>query len=113
MKINKNKIQKTSYEKTTKSNLMKIFLTCITLTSLSFILIMQKFLNKKILITCIILNTIIQVLIQCIYFLYFEILSKDTKQWQLISSIFTATIITIFTTGSLWIMKHLHNNLML
>lgn len=67
--------------------------------------------NKLTLFIIIITCAIIQIYIHLILFLHLN--NTAHQKWHLISLIFTIFIIFILILGSIWIMTHLHHNLMI
>lgn len=86
------------------------FLSSIFLTLIPFYVIYNKLFEKKILLTIIILCAITQIFIHLFYFLHLRHMPNLT--WKIISLIFTIFIIFVLVIGSIWIMLHLHHNLM-
>ncbi|CEN32126.1 Cytochrome bo(3) ubiquinol oxidase subunit 4 [Candidatus Westeberhardia cardiocondylae] len=96
-----------------KLHLGKVFLICFILTIFPFLLACERDeINKKIITIAIISCITMQIIIQFVYFLHLKLPSTNIQQWNLISCFFTILIIIILVSGSIWIMHHLHHNLM-
>ncbi|MCJ8335804.1 MAG: cytochrome o ubiquinol oxidase subunit IV [Epibacterium sp.] len=52
----------------------------------------------------------IQVLVHVYYFLHVTVQAEDG--WQFMSLLFTAILLIIIMSGSIWVMLHLHENMM-
>lgn len=86
------------------------FILSLILTCIPFYCIQYQFFEKKTLLFITIFCAVIQIYIHLIYFLHLGHM-PDVK-WNIISLIFTIFIIFILVFGSIWIMTHLHYNLM-
>lgn len=51
-----------------------------------------------------------QILVHVYYFLHVSI--KVEEGWQAMSMVFTAIVLVIILAGSIWVMLHLHDNMM-
>lgn len=52
----------------------------------------------------------IQILVHVQYFLHVDLKAEDG--WQVMSLVFTAIVLVIVLAGSIWVMFHLHANMM-
>ena len=85
------------------------FLLALILTAIPFWLVMGDVLDNKIATIAIILALgAVQIVVHVIYFLHMD--AKAEGGWNLLSFIFTATLLIIVLAGSLWIMTHLKDN---
>lgn len=88
------------------------FVLSMILTIIPFYLVItdHKIFKKSTLFLIVISCAIIQIYIHLIFFLHIN--DASNKIWNLISLIFTTFITLILILGSIWIMTHLHHNLM-
>lgn len=86
------------------------FILSIFLTSIPFYIIQYQVFKHNILLAITICCAIAQVYIHLIYFLHLG--HMPHLAWNIISLIFTIFIVFVLVIGSLWIMIHLHHNLM-
>lgn len=85
------------------------FALSVVLTVIPFWLVMAKVLDSKTATIAIILAIgAVQIVVQVVYFLHVDARAQDG--WTLMSFLFTATLIVIMLTGSIWIMYHLKEN---
>ncbi|AGC03522.1 cytochrome o ubiquinol oxidase protein CyoD [Candidatus Blochmanniella chromaiodes str. 640] len=87
------------------------FVLSLVLTIVPFFMVTYDTINKKILINIIVFCSIMQIIVHLIFFLHLGNVSNQA--WNLISLIFTIFIVFILVLGSVWIMTHLHHNLMI
>lgn len=87
------------------------FILSLIFTILPFYITIYNIFNTNILLIMIIVCAVIQIYIHLIYFLKID--NIFNKQWNILSLIFTIFILFILVFGSIWIMKHLHHNLMI
>ncbi|MGO2241092.1 MAG: cytochrome o ubiquinol oxidase subunit IV [Halomonas sp.] len=59
----------------------------------------------------IVVTAILQVLVQLVMFMHLNFKSEDG--WNMLSFVFTVAILVLVIGGSLWIMQHLHLNMMI
>ncbi|MBO9395953.1 MULTISPECIES: cytochrome o ubiquinol oxidase subunit IV [unclassified Shimia] len=52
----------------------------------------------------------IQMLVHVVYFLHLTVSAEDG--WQAMSVVFTVMLVVIIMAGSIWVMAHLHENMM-
>lgn len=86
------------------------FILSIFLTIIPFYIIKCNFFEKNISLIMIIICAVVQIYVHLIYFLHLGRMTHT--RWNLISLIFTIFIVFILVLGSIWIMTHLHHNLM-
>ncbi|WHL24871.1 MAG: cytochrome o ubiquinol oxidase subunit IV [Candidatus Blochmannia vicinus] len=87
------------------------FILSIILTIIPFFMVTYNITNNKILTNIIISCAVIQIFVHLICFLHLGNVSHQL--WNLIFLIFTVFIVFILVFGSIWIMTHLHHNLMI
>lgn len=88
------------------------FILSIILTVTPFYIIEYNIVSdKNTLLLTTIFCAVIQIYTHLILFLHLNDISNQI--WQLISLVFTIFIIFILILGSIWIMTHLHHNLMI
>nr|WP_181338246.1 cytochrome o ubiquinol oxidase subunit IV [Hyphomicrobium methylovorum] len=86
------------------------FLLSVVLTAIPFWLVMSGVLSAAPTAVLVTLLAVIQVLVHTVYFLHVD--TRSESGWTLVALIFTAIIVLIVISGSLWIMYHLHGNMM-
>ncbi|WP_395479883.1 cytochrome o ubiquinol oxidase subunit IV [Candidatus Curculioniphilus buchneri] len=87
------------------------FIFSIILTIIPFFLVIQQStINHKILVVILVVCATIQILVHLTYFLHLD--TSFQQNWDLMAFLFTVLIVLILVIGSLWIMWHLHINLM-
>ncbi len=85
------------------------FVLAVILTAIPFWLVMGDVLaNKTATIVAILVFGAVQIVVHVIYFLHMD--AQAESGWTLMSFLFTATLILIMLSGSIWIMYHLHSN---
>ena len=85
------------------------FILSVVLTAIPFWLVMGSVLENKMATMAIILAfAAVQIVVHVSYFLHVD--AQQEEGWNLMSFIFTATLIMIMLVGSMWIMFHLHEN---
>ena len=81
------------------------------LTAVPFWLVMDGVLaNVQAAVLTIIALAFIQILVHTIFFLHVN--TRSEGGWTLMALMFTVVMVTIVISGSLWIMYHLHSNMM-
>lgn len=85
------------------------FIASIILTLIPFELITHKTANHFVILSIIVALAIIQILVHLVFFLH---LRFSFKTQSIIALLYTLLLITIIVGASLWIMYHLHQNLM-
>lgn len=88
------------------------FILSVILTIIPFCAVKYcNFINKSIPLLIITICAFIQIYIHLVLFIHLN--NTSNKIWNLISLIFTMFIIFILILGSIWIMTHLHHNLII
>lgn len=88
------------------------FVLSMILTTIPFYIIQYNIFEKNISLTIIVLCAIIQIYVHLTYFLHIGF-NTVNQAWYIVSLVFTIFIVLILVLGSIWIMTHLHYNLML
>lgn len=86
------------------------FILSLIFTIIPFYIIQHNCFEQQTSYIIVIFCAITQIYIHLIYFLHLNQISN--QMWNIISLIFTTFIVLILITGSIWIMTHLHHNLM-
>jgi len=87
------------------------FLLSVLLTAIPFWLVMAKLLPTPGLTAAVILAfAAVQVVVHMLYFLHMN--SKVEQGWSLLALTFTALLVLIMMSGSIWVMHHLNTNMM-
>ncbi len=85
------------------------FALSVVLTAIPFALVMGEMLDSKnVTIGIILALGAAQIVVHVVYFLHMD--AKAEEGWNLMSFLFTATLLIIMMVGSMWIMAHLHSN---
>ncbi|ALH96399.1 cytochrome o ubiquinol oxidase subunit IV [Acinetobacter equi] len=89
------------------------FILSIILTIIPFGMVMSgNFEGQRgLLVAVIAITAVAQVLVQLVYFLHMN--SSSEQRWNVIAFIYTILTIAILLIGSVWIMNHLHFNMMI
>ena len=86
------------------------FALSLVLTAIPFWLAMTGVLDRNVSSILITLLAFAQIVVHTIFFLHVN--TKAEGGWILMAFVFTAVMIIIVISGSLWIMYHLHGNMM-
>ncbi|RZJ46039.1 MAG: cytochrome o ubiquinol oxidase subunit IV [Brevundimonas sp.] len=86
------------------------FLAAVVLTAIPFWLVMSGVLPATATAVIVTLLAIAQIVVHTVFFLHVN--SRTEGGWTLVALVFTAIIVLIVICGSLWIMFHLHGNMM-
>lgn len=87
------------------------FLLSAVLTTIPFWLVMTGALqDKQATVLIVIALAVVQILVHTVAFLHLN--TRSEGGWTLMAYIFTAVIVLIVISGSLWIMYHLNSNMM-
>lgn len=87
------------------------FILSVILTAIPFWLVMGKVIESKSVLTSILLGLgAIQMVVHMVYFLHMN--PKSEGGWNISAMLFTLVLVFITMAGSLWVMFHLHNNMM-
>ncbi|XBC42191.1 MAG: cytochrome C oxidase subunit IV family protein [Buchnera aphidicola (Meitanaphis elongallis)] len=80
-----------------------------TLTILPFVVVIQKIYSKKIISFIVVLCLIIQVCIHIRLFLHLNV--SDNYKWNVVSMLFSFSVILTILLGSYWVMNNLNHNI--
>lgn len=86
------------------------FILSVILTAIPFGLVMSGALPAQTTAIIIVGFTVVQVLVHMVYFLHMS--PKAEGGWTITSLLFTIIVVVIMLAGSLWVMSHLHSNMM-
>ena len=87
------------------------FLLSVVLTAIPFWLVMGKVLSTSNATAIVILGfAAVQIVVHMVYFLHMN--SKVEGGWSMLALIFTAIVVVIMLSGSIWVMYHLNTNMM-
>jgi cytochrome o ubiquinol oxidase operon protein cyoD len=99
-----------NYHATVKGYLIGFFLS-VVLTAIPFWLVMAKVLPTSGLTALVVLGfATVQIVVHMIYFLHMN--TKVEGGWSLLALLFTAVLVLIMLSGSIWVMYHLNTNMM-
>ena len=87
------------------------FILSVILTIIPFGMVMAGGFSRGLLVAVIAITAIAQVLIQLVYFLHMN--SSSEQRWNVIAFVYTIVCIAVLLIGSVWIMNHLHFNMMI
>ena len=87
------------------------FLLSVVLTALPFWMVMRGGFDPTLTVATIMAAAVVQILVHTVCFLHVNTSSEGG--WTLLAYIFTAVLVLIVISGSLWIMYHLNANMML
>ena len=87
------------------------FLLSVILTAIPFWLVMAKLLPTSGITALVILAfATVQIVVHMIYFLHMN--TRVEGGWSMLALIFTAVLVLIMLSGSIWVMYHLNTNMM-
>ena len=87
------------------------FVLSVVLTAIPFALVMTgSFSDSRVAAVVLLLFAAVQVVVHMVYFLHMN--TKSEGGWNLLAFLFTAIILVIVISGSLWVMHHLQVNMM-
>ena len=86
------------------------FLLSVVLTAIPFWLVMSGVLPGPVTAILVVLLALVQIGVHTFYFLHVN--TRSEGGWTLLAFVFTAILVVIVIAGSLWIMYHLHGNMM-
>lgn len=87
------------------------FILSVILTAIPFWLVMAKVIPDNKVTTIIVLGfAVVQLLVHMVYFLHLDTTSEGG--WNMLALIFTAMLLVIMFSGSLWVMYHMNSNMM-
>ena len=95
----------------TLKSYMTGFVLAVILTAIPFWLVMGKVFTKSSTTGLVLLGlATVQIVVHMVYFLHMN--SRSEGGWSMLALIFTAVLVFIMLTGSIWVMYHLNNNMM-
>lgn len=86
------------------------FVLSVFLTAIPFWLVMSGVLPAQATAAVVVLLAVAQILVHTVFFLHVN--TRSEGGWTLVALVFTAVMVLIVIFGSLWIMFHLHGNMM-
>lgn len=93
-----------------KDYLIGFFLSVI-LTAIPFWLVMNDVIANNVVTAIVIMGfAVVQVLVHMVYFLHMN--GRSEGGWNLMALLFTLLLVVIVLAGSMWVMYHLHTNMM-
>ena len=94
----------------TRRSYLTGFLIAAVLTAIPFWLVMSGVLPPTVTAVTVTLLAVVQIVVHTVYFLHVN--TRSEGGWTLVALVFTAIMVLIVIFGSLWIMFHLHGNMM-
>lgn len=86
------------------------FLLSVVLTAVPFWLVMTGALDPQVTSILVVVAAVAQILVHTVCFLHVNTSSEGG--WTLLAYVFTAVLVLIVIIGSLWIMYHIHANML-
>jgi cytochrome o ubiquinol oxidase subunit IV len=87
------------------------FVLSVILTAIPFWLVMGNVFQKPSTTIMVILAfAAVQIVVHMVYFLHMD--AKSEGGWNMLALVFTAVLVVITLSGSLWVMYHLNTNMM-
>ncbi len=87
------------------------FLLSAVLTAIPFALVMGKGVQNSTALAVVLLAfAAVQIVVHMVYFLHMN--ARSEGGWNLLALVFTAVLVIIVLSGSLWVMHHLNSNMM-
>lgn len=86
------------------------FALSVVLTAIPFWMVMSGHFDQTVTIVTIVGMAIVQILVHTVAFLHVN--GKAEGGWTLMAYVFTAVLVLIVISGSIWIMYHLSTNMM-
>jgi cytochrome o ubiquinol oxidase operon protein cyoD len=86
------------------------FILSVILTAIPFWLVMAKVFPNNVTIIIVLGFAVVQLLVHMVYFLHLDTTSEGG--WNMLALIFTAMLLVIMFSGSLWVMYHMNSNMM-
>ena len=87
------------------------FVLSVILTAIPFWLVMGKVISDKTLLSLVLLGIgAVQIVVHMVYFLHMS--PKSEGGWNMMALVFTLVLVVITMAGSMWVMFHLHSNMM-
>ncbi len=81
----------------------------LVLTVIPFGAVMLGSFSMPVNVGIIVITAILQILVQLVMFMHLDF--KTEEGWNMLSFVFTVSILALVVGGSLWIMQHLHLNM--
>ncbi|MFI0472657.1 MULTISPECIES: cytochrome o ubiquinol oxidase subunit IV [unclassified Halomonas] len=94
----------------TKSYVLGLILSLV-LTIIPFGAVMMGLFSTPVTVWIIVITAVMQMLVQLVMFMHLN--TKSDEGWGMMSFVFTVSILALVVGGSLWIMHHLHINMMI
>lgn len=86
------------------------FVLSVVLTAIPFWLVMTGQFSNAATAVIIVAFAVAQIIVHMVYFLHMG--TKAEGGWTMTSLVFTIIVVVIMLAGSLWVMHHLHTNMM-
>jgi cytochrome o ubiquinol oxidase operon protein cyoD len=87
------------------------FILAVILTAIPFWLVMGKVIDKSSTAGFVLLGlAAVQIVVHMVYFLHMN--AKSEGGWNMLAMIFTAMVVIIMLSGSIWVMYHMNHNMM-
>lgn len=87
------------------------FVLAVILTAIPFWIVMAKVFDKPSTTALVVLAfAAVQIVVHMVYFLHMT--SRVENGWSMLALIFTAVLVVIMLSGSIWVMYHLDHNMM-
>jgi cytochrome o ubiquinol oxidase operon protein cyoD len=87
------------------------FVLSLVLTAIPFALVMGKGIQHSTTLAVVLLAfAAVQIVVHMVYFLHMN--ARSEGGWNLLALVFTAVLVIIVLSGSLWVMHHLDTNMM-
>lgn len=87
------------------------FVLSLVLTAIPFALVMGKGVQNSTALAVVLLAfAAVQIVVHMVYFLHMN--ARSEGGWNLLALVFTAVLVIIVLSGSLWVMHHLNSNMM-
>jgi cytochrome o ubiquinol oxidase operon protein cyoD len=86
------------------------FLLSVVLTAIPFWLVMAKVLPSTVTSVIILAFAAVQMVVHIVYFLHLD--RKSQGGWNMLALVFTAIILFILLSGTIWVMLHMNENMM-
>jgi cytochrome o ubiquinol oxidase operon protein cyoD len=87
------------------------FVLSVILTAIPFWLVMAKMIPNSTMTAFVVLAiAAVQIVVHMVFFLHMN--TKSENGWNMLALIFTVVLVVIMLAGSLWVMKHLNENMM-
>ena len=98
------------YHASVKGYLIGFFLS-VVLTAIPFWLVLSKILPSSGITALVILGfAMVQIVVHMVYFLHMN--TRVEGGWSMLALLFTAVLVLIMLSGSIWVMYHLNTNMM-